>query len=348
MPEMNTFKYGEKGIFIFGAPRSGTSWLAKMFDAHPNVLYRHEPDISNRGTHIPFVCSDGQVETYAAAAALWLDALAENRRLKSSGTWPVFEKSFHNRVQTAARRAAIIGLKLLERVPCAGQLANSIEVPDFLDLDGDRYQKIVVKSVSCMGRAGLIASAAPESRIIVIVRHPCGQVASMIRGIRGGMFEDDIAVEGLWDTPVASRLGLTRENLAAETLVGKLAWSWVVHNELAAYALRDARHVRIVRYIDLAERPEATARMLFEFCGLDWRPKVTEFLASSTRASGHERYYQLVRDPVQAATKWLHELPQEKIKEILRIVNKSKIYQNFFKELDDEYHERVTEQQEIS
>ena len=31
-------------ILIVGAPRSGTTWLAKILDSHPDVLYRHEPD----------------------------------------------------------------------------------------------------------------------------------------------------------------------------------------------------------------------------------------------------------------------------------------------------------------
>jgi hypothetical protein len=323
---MTTFKYQEKAIFIFGAPRSGTSWLAKIFDAHPDVLYRHEPDISIRGGTLPFFCTEDQVESYTEATAAWLDALAENRRLKSAGTWPVFEKSFHSRSETASRRALVIGLKLLGRIPRIGRVANSIDVPDFVDLDADRYHRIVVKSVSGMGRVGLVAAAAPDSRIIVIVRHPCGQVASMMQGIRGGMFEDDVSVAGLWATPVAPRLGLTKEKLAAETLVGKLAWSWVVHNELAAEALKKAQHGHVVRYLDLAERPEMTARMLFQFCGLEWRPEVTKFLATSTKATGRERYYQLVRDPIQAATKWQRELSQDNITKILQIAKKVNVF----------------------
>ena len=31
-------------ILLFGMPRSGTTWLGKIFDSHPQVLYRHEPD----------------------------------------------------------------------------------------------------------------------------------------------------------------------------------------------------------------------------------------------------------------------------------------------------------------
>ena len=34
-------------ILILGAPRSGTTWLAKIIDSHPDVLYRHEPDAAD-------------------------------------------------------------------------------------------------------------------------------------------------------------------------------------------------------------------------------------------------------------------------------------------------------------
>jgi sulfotransferase family protein len=36
-------------ILILGAPRSGTTWLAKIVDSHPDVLYRHEPDATLPG-----------------------------------------------------------------------------------------------------------------------------------------------------------------------------------------------------------------------------------------------------------------------------------------------------------
>ena len=41
-------------IFVFGMPRSGTSWLGKIFDSHPDVVFRHEPDIDFRNTSIPW------------------------------------------------------------------------------------------------------------------------------------------------------------------------------------------------------------------------------------------------------------------------------------------------------
>src|ERR1700712_4231116 len=39
-------------IFIFSSPRSGSTWLAKAFDSHPDTLYLHEPDIVDRGSDL--------------------------------------------------------------------------------------------------------------------------------------------------------------------------------------------------------------------------------------------------------------------------------------------------------
>ena len=31
-------------ILLFGMPRSSTTWIGKVFDSHPEEVYRHEPD----------------------------------------------------------------------------------------------------------------------------------------------------------------------------------------------------------------------------------------------------------------------------------------------------------------
>ena len=31
-------------ILLMGLPRSGTTWIAKMFDSHPRTVYLHEAD----------------------------------------------------------------------------------------------------------------------------------------------------------------------------------------------------------------------------------------------------------------------------------------------------------------
>ena len=42
-------------ILLFGQPRSGTTWIGKIFDSHPDTLYRHEPDSGSALKSIPLI-----------------------------------------------------------------------------------------------------------------------------------------------------------------------------------------------------------------------------------------------------------------------------------------------------
>ena len=53
-------------IVILGAPRSGTTWLAKIFDSHPQVTYLHEPDTVIRHASLPRVYRDSEIPRYFA------------------------------------------------------------------------------------------------------------------------------------------------------------------------------------------------------------------------------------------------------------------------------------------
>ena len=61
-------------ILLFGMPRSGTTWLGKIFDSHPLVLYRHEPDTWQRLTDVPIVAGRVTTPTYATRLRAFVEA----------------------------------------------------------------------------------------------------------------------------------------------------------------------------------------------------------------------------------------------------------------------------------
>jgi len=321
------YPLGRRTIFILGAPRSGTTWLGKMFDSHPAILYRHEPDIIDRGEpEIPYLCTIEEAPRYAMQARRWLARLARIKVLKTSGSRPVFRKSHCGGVAAWLRVLLIEILRTLQWLPVIGSLAQRFPVPDFLDCDANSDIPIVIKSVSCMGRVGILATASPDSRFILVVRHPCGQIASMLRGITLGKFEHQIPVLGLAATPQAQRRSLSRERLAQLPFIAQLAWSWVIQTEKAIEDLALAKHVKVVRYEDVAAAPADMARALFQFCGLDWKAETACFLRSSTRPKARpEGYYDVFREPLEAATKWRRQLSQFEIATIAAIVAQSPV-----------------------
>lgn len=50
-----------KILLIFGIPRSGTTWLGKLFDSHPDIVYLHEPDSQFRTNNVPLLVKGKQV-----------------------------------------------------------------------------------------------------------------------------------------------------------------------------------------------------------------------------------------------------------------------------------------------
>ena len=171
---------------ILGVPRSGTTWLAKIFDSHPDVLYRHEPDTVARQGSLPGFVERGEAHLYHDAARMRMRHLGGVRALKSAGSLPVFRKSFLGLGAHVSRVAMIYGLRAADLLPSARRLARRLPIPDMLHPRHAPPSHLVLKSVGSCGRACVAAGAVPEGRFVLILRNPCGQVASMMRGARAG------------------------------------------------------------------------------------------------------------------------------------------------------------------
>jgi hypothetical protein len=320
--DLLVYRYTSRTVLILGMPRSGTSWLAKIFDSHPETLYRHEPDIVHRNNSLPYRCSSEDAQAYVPEMQAWLNVLAEDRSQRTVGSRPIFAKRYHTARQTALRRAVIAGLKTAGAALPIRAWSTSVQVPDFTSLDAEAVRRIVIKSVSAMGRIELMLAAAPEMQIVLIVRHPCGQIASILRGVRWSLFDGEIPIAEP-DSALVRRRGINREVLGKMSFTAQLAWNWVIRNELAIQAVRGWPRAQVVRYEDLAADPPAVSKQLFASCGLTWCNETADFLEQSTQASGREGYYQVKRNPDDAANAWRHQLHPAEIAEISGIVSES-------------------------
>jgi hypothetical protein len=153
----------------------------------------------------------------------------------------------------------------------------------------------------------------PEARSVHIVRHPCGYVASVLRGEAGARFDHNAAAEDfpiyemLATTGPARRRGLTLDRFRLMPVVERLAWRWVIFNELAVEETASLARNRILYYEELCASPEPVARELFDFCGLDWNAQTARFLHASTSRSRAD-YYSVFKDPLESAWRWQSEL----------------------------------------
>ena len=300
-------------------PRSGTTWVGKIFDSHPDTLYRHEPDSWGTLNSLPVAPDVRHAQQYRREVEDFVTRLPAARATKVAATLPLFHKNYLNPLQFQARRLAVYAAKGAARL-----VGREVPVP-VPEPGVSPAVRLVWKSIESAARLGTLVRVLDGARAVLILRHPCGYVASTLRGEAGGKFEsatrlaDDLAMfELLLDTPQARRFGLTRAALEKAAPVERLAWFWLLINEKALEETREHPGCAVLRYEDLCAEPLAESRRLFDAVGLGWHRQTAEFVSQSV-ASDRGGYYSVFKNPLKAANKWREELALADAHKILAI-----------------------------
>jgi hypothetical protein len=309
-------------IMIFGMPRSGNNWIGKLFDSHPDTLYRHEPD-SVRKLKMPLFPEKEDAARYREELEHFVDALPQMRSPEVVGKQPLFPKSYQSAAGLAVYRASVLAAKAVSRV------RRHFPSPYRPTAGGLERARLVWKSIESQGRLGTCMSALPEARAIHLVRHPCGYVASVLRGEATKRFSDATpAAERLWvlklllATVPGKNRGVSLDELARLTPEERLAWRWVLTQEKTLADIAGCDRVLTVRYEDVCAEPSGATQRMFEFAGLDFHPQTEHFVQASTGAT-HKAYYSVFKNPHAAAERWRSELSPSVIDRIFGVVRSS-------------------------
>jgi hypothetical protein len=302
-------------ILIVGAPRSGTTWLAKIIDSHPDVLYRHEPDET-----LP-----GPPSLTGAALPELLSAWVADRDPRSVTKRPFFPKSWQpgwaRALRTLLAGAASVGSRLPPPLARCGRL----QIPDLMRRPAPR---LAIKSVRWAAGAAILARTLPASRTMFILRHPCGQVASVLRGNRQRRFDlrakdTDMPFDEATTLAFAATHGVDEPAFQALPDAAKYAWNWRAFNEPAYQALAAQPNVHVVLYEALCARPADQSRRILTFGGLDWNAQTEDFVTRSTLRQGRAGYYAIFRDAVAAADSWRKTMSADDQREVRSVVTAS-------------------------
>lgn len=307
-------------LFIMGAGRSGTSWLARLFDSHPDVLYRHEPDSVLHDPRIPYMPEPDQVEALRPVTRAFVDRLARSGRLKAVGKVPLFDKSYRSTAAKHVLEAMIYGSKAAQRLLPGVPAIQRLELPDMVRA-GHR-PLTVIKTVSSLGRTHLFSRAVPEARFVHILRHPCGTISSHLRGVRQGLMKPDVYLNSVFASRQSEHYPFSRDDMEHRTVEEKLAYQWMLNNDKVATEMADdPRYIRL-RYEDLCADPKGVMRDLMAFAGLPWSAQTDRAIDGTVRseADQDEAYFSTRKAPRQAAMKWTSDLDAATIDRIMGIV----------------------------
>ncbi len=294
-------------IMISGLPRSGTTWLGKLFDSHPRVLYRHEPDSVFPLKWLPTMIADGGA-AYAARLREFVVQIPFMRDAKVAASQPQFAKEYFSAMRQFCAEHALRAIKLFAKV------GDSTQIPRFCLPNANAEFVLTWKTIESCGRLGCFVNTLQPLRVIQILRHPGAVTASQLRGKRLNKFNGyDQAVDynyfKLW---LEKEDAHTLDMLQSMSEVERLTWLHLVRMEKAVNDLAARRDCRVVVYEDLCARPAEILEELLEFCGLDFSAQTKKFLHESTSKTD-KRYFGLFKDSLESAHKWKTELrPNER------------------------------------
>ena len=295
-------RLADTAILIVGAPRSGTTWLATIFDSHPDTLYRHEPDET-----------DTEAQPLSEAILGWV----VKTDARTAGKRPYFPKSWQSGPARALRTGLSYGVAVAERLGVRG-----LGIPDLGAIGSAR---VVIKSVRLHEGLGRFALDYPRAHVLLILRHPGGQAASLILGSRQGRFAlaepgTDMPFDEARAVAFAAARGVTEDAFQRLPDAAKYAWSWRQINDTAIDALGGAANTRIAVYEDLCADPLTQGRTMLAFCGLAWDAATERFITESTNFEGTPGYFSVMRNAIDAAERWRKILPsadQEAIRAVM-------------------------------
>lgn len=304
-------------LMIMSSGRSGSTWLGKLFDSHPDVLYLHEPDSVMRPEAFPYLPITEDIETYKDEVRVYLEHLLKHRSAKTVGRPPVFPKSWRATGATRYYELLTLAARAVGRVPLPGM--RRIPVPQLMKKNMMPYP--VIKTVSSGTCVSLYAAAKPDMRFLHLIRHPCAVVASSLRGVEQGVMPGNPFLKKFFAMPEAVHYPLAYDDFRKRPLAEQLAFSWMISNDKMAADAHMSGHATTVYYDDLCRDPLNGMAELFEFAGLDFAPQSREFISALLGANSEKAsYFSVMRPPTASLDKWKTALSEEQQAAIFDIV----------------------------
>ncbi|MEM9843167.1 MAG: sulfotransferase [Pseudomonadota bacterium] len=305
-----------KRILINGLGRSGTSWVQKVFDHHPGVLAIHEPDLVYRFND---VITDQTVGEMA-------EKYFGRRPLRAMRKRPILRKPYRSAAAHRLRNTYMYGASMVSAL-LPEEKRPFVQVPDFTGTPGPSH--LVVKTVTRQSFAPDFAQSNPDMKVIYVVRHPCGYVASQSKGMNSGKMTPVYLPPRNELARLYSFDGRTADELHEEdfTELEIMAYRWSVLNDVVLRKIDGCENMRVVLYEDLCARPREAFSELLDWCGLDWAETCDAFIAKSLDQDGDaDGYHDLVRNPLTAATRWSTTLPEDDQQQVISIAKESRAF----------------------
>ena len=308
--------------FILGYPRSGTTWFANLFNTHPDVIYRHEmigrcymqfPDELFKKLKSSHTLTEND---YNNAIKVILSPDIESDRA------PFFKKNhltfsnpkFHYFAWLATRAASFLK-------------------PLYIYLfypKGSNLNLVIKETRSAIDMDNIIAGLRADKNIILF-RHPCGAIASSLRGIETGKMQPSTkGNREKWFSDNKDKEYISKQKLQLSQVLAMpeheyLALCWRLQNE-DYIALPTVNNNIYINYEDFMVDQEIKVKKLFDKLSLSYDPSVEQFIQASSGTKNEKplmkdsssTFYSVYRNEGFNPNKWMDSLESAQISAIER------------------------------
>ncbi len=287
-------------VFLLGCERSGSTWLANIFDAHPDVELWMEPfaDYAELFPGVP-----DRNRWLGEATPVLVAALREGYARLPGLKYPLLHRpSGSPRLRRAEQTLLRSARRLLRRGP--GAIPRRLERYELLQLNAletpvaqltrKRSQPCcqLTKELRLNFKVALLRGCFPAARVIVLLRHPGAQVASILGWMERGRLGELARALQAFEARASEqeRLAPFAKALAglpsAGSREGKLAAWWAINYSVLLGDLEagGVEH-RVVSHERLSQATAREIAGLLAFAGLESDAAVDRYLAWSSASA---------------------------------------------------------------
>lgn len=303
---------------ILGYPRSGTTWFANLFNTHPDVVYRHEmigrchQEFSEelfKKLKFDFSLSESE---YKKAIQTILSPNIETDRA------PFFKK---NHLTLNHPKIHYISWLTSKAIPFFRPIYKFIFYPKGSDV------KLVIKETRSTMNMDSIIEGIRSDKNIILFRHPCGAIASSLKGIETGKMQaGSTAEKEHWLKTNKDRKYITSLKLNPSQILSLpeheyLALRWRLQNEdYLEFTTKNNRNIYI-SYEDFMVDQEEKVKALFAKLPLSYDRCVKNFITASSGVKSAKpllkdsssNFYSVYRNEGFDPDKWKKSLTPEQI-----------------------------------
>jgi hypothetical protein len=329
-------------VFVLGCQRSGTTWLANLIDASADVLLFMEPFAPQYHIMPEFPESSYFLETPSP----YLTHLLQNelpRRLQAYKSL-VFSRSKTEPGWFRIERW-LAQVVLRSRLPIIQSNARKFTLLNLNRMDAayPLYPKKhdlavwAIKELRLAGKIPVLLHAFPSAHFVVIIRHPCANVQSIVqwfeRGRLGELKNDlNTYLDKIAAQKVAAPYYHLIERCREGSLAQKVALYWRISYETICKQLADHPGTHLLVYEHLATRPTEALQHIFRRIEIPWSDTLDDYIAYSSSTTPEQATTNAINTVRQSETyynAWTQKIPETMRREVLEITGDSDLMVHF-------------------